>query len=347
MLAYTEVKLDSVIVHRIGNKSANEGIILSDSLIDLSSTDLVADMNQYFFSSFKEPLFYSFKPVADELSRNPVCQLVTEFFANLGQIERTSKELADYLYKQSTHPNIKAGDLFVFYFNDLLVDDELVSGIGICKAETKDSFLQVDMDQQASRVRSQSGISIKRVDKACLIFDTDQTDGYKMCVIDRKNAQEANFWMEDFLHVEARPGDYFNTKNYIQMTKSFVQDRMQPLYETDKMEEAEVMNRSQAFFTATETFNEDEYANQVFQRKDLATDFMDYRRDYEDEKGIQMNDDFDVSPEAVKKQSRIFKSVLKLDKNFHIYIHGDREKIEKGQEADGRKFYKVYYDHES
>jgi hypothetical protein len=50
---------------------------------------------------------------------------------------------------------------------------------------------------------------------------------------------------------------------------------------------------------------------------------------------------------AVKKQERIFKSVLKLDKNFHIYIHGDRELIEQGMDADGRKFYKIYFEEES
>ena len=49
----------------------------------------------------------------------------------------------------------------------------------------------------------------------------------------------------------------------------------------------------------------------------------------------------------MKKQSRAFKSVLKLDKNFHIYIHGDRELIEQGGDKDGRKFYKIYYEDEA
>ena len=50
--------------------------------------------------------------------------------------------------------------------------------------------------------------------------------------------------------------------------------------------------------------------------------------------------------QAVKKQARVFKSVLKLDKNFHIYIHGNRELIEQGVEKDGRKFYKLYFESE-
>ena len=47
----------------------------------------------------------------------------------------------------------------------------------------------------------------------------------------------------------------------------------------------------------------------------------------------------------VKKQARAFKSVIKLDKNFHIYIHGDRDLIEQGEDERG-KFYKVYYNKE-
>ena len=56
--------------------------------------------------------------------------------------------------------------------------------------------------------------------------------------------------------------------------------------------------------------------------------------------------EFDISNKAVKNQARVFKSILKLDKNFHIYIHGNKELIEKGTESDGRKYYKIYYDQE-
>ena len=43
---------------------------------------------------------------------------------------------------------------------------------------------------------------------------------------------------------------------------------------------------------------------------------------------------------------RVYKSVLKLDRNFHIYIHGNTDLIEKGIDDDGRKYYKIYYQEE-
>ncbi|MEZ4893945.1 MAG: hypothetical protein R2778_13135 [Saprospiraceae bacterium] len=49
----------------------------------------------------------------------------------------------------------------------------------------------------------------------------------------------------------------------------------------------------------------------------------------------------------MRKEFKVFKSVLKLDKNFHIYVHGRRDLIERGfDEQKGKKFYKVYYENE-
>jgi len=38
---------------------------------------------------------------------------------------------------------------------------------------------------------------------------------------------------------------------------------------------------------------------------------------------------------------------LKLDGNFHVYIHGNKDMIERGVDDDGRKYYKLYYEEES
>lgn len=44
----------------------------------------------------------------------------------------------------------------------------------------------------------------------------------------------------------------------------------------------------------------------------------------------------------------IRKEVLKLDKNFHIYIHGNHELIEKGFDSNKKmNYYKVYYNTEN
>ena len=48
-----------------------------------------------------------------------------------------------------------------------------------------------------------------------------------------------------------------------------------------------------------------------------------------------------INDAAVKKTSRILKSVIKLDKNPYIYIHGDRKLIQQGQDENG-KYYIIF-----
>ena len=66
-----------------------------------------------------------------------------------------------------------------------------------------------------------------------------------------------------------------------------------------------------------------------------------------DNTDYEIASNFGISADAVKKQSRLYKSVVKLDKNFHIYIHGRTDLIEKGMDRDGRKYYKIYYQEEN
>ena len=75
--------------------------------------------------------------------------------------------------------------------------------------------------------------------------------------------------------------------------------------------------------------------------------FKTFKSQYEQEFDSPIADTFEISENAVKKQSRVYKSVLKLDKNFHIYIHGNKELIEKGfDEGKHMNYYKVYFKEE-
>ena len=69
------------------------------------------------------------------------------------------------------------------------------------------------------------------------------------------------------------------------------------------------------------------------------------RQEYEQDRDIRIEDEFGISDSAVKKQARSYKSVIKLDRNFHIYVHGNRNLLEQGEDEKG-KFYKVYYEEE-
>jgi len=78
----------------------------------------------------------------------------------------------------------------------------------------------------------------------------------------------------------------------------------------------------------------------------MVESFNQYNNQNKDRGSVEVVDSFPISNLAVKQQAKIFKSVLKLDKNFHVYIHGDRSMIERGKDEDGKKYYKLFYERE-
>jgi hypothetical protein len=114
-----------------------------------------------------------------------------------------------------------------------------------------------------------------------------------------------------------------------------------------KPDKIDLLNRSIRYFKENEQFNLDEFSNVVLDNPVAIQEWKDYKRHYEQESGNEIGDSFSISGAAVKKQARTYKSVLKLDKNFHIYIHGNRDLIEKGfDESVKMHYYKVYFSEE-
>jgi len=129
-------------------------------------------------------------------------------------------------------------------------------------------------------------------------------------------------------------------KNYV--TQQYSED-----FESNKTDQIEILNRSIEYFKNHDNFAKKEFEQEVFQHPEIIKSFQKYDEVYRADNDINLADSFEISEQAVKKQARVFKSVLKLDKNFHIYIHGNKEMIEQGVEPDGRKFYKIYYKNEA
>ena len=112
-----------------------------------------------------------------------------------------------------------------------------------------------------------------------------------------------------------------------------------------KADQADLLNRSVKFFKENENFEMQNFEDSVIQQPEVIQQFQTFKDTFSRENDFEIPDSFDISDSAVKKQSRAFKSVIKLDKNFHIYVHGNRNLIEQGEDEKG-KFYKVYYKEE-
>lgn len=339
MINYAEASVKRVSLHGIGSKTDNEGVKISESSITINDPYLEEIMLKYFCKNFKSPEFHHL----GDIEENPIYKFACDVFDNPAQLHELSNNVAYHLYDNSEHPNIKSGDLMISHIDNVLVEDELVSAIAIFKSEIKDVFLQ--LKAASSVIAYEIGVSIDKPDKGCLILNTERESGFKMCIIDRQSlSREAHFWKNDFLKASFRPDDFQNTTHYIKATESFIKDRLTPLQEFDKKQESDILGKSSQYFNANQLFDPEQYQKSVFVDEKVIDDFQDYKKEYEDYNDMSFLDNFEISNAAVKKQAKVFKSVIKLDKNFHIYVHGNRNMIEKGTDEMGRKYYKVYYD---
>jgi hypothetical protein len=302
-------------------------------------------LSRYFTSSFGFSLLYDFYHEAD-LILNEVYVNASKIFDNPETLHEQSVNLAKHLYEQSNHPKIKGGEFYVVYFKDCIIDGETVDAVGLFKSENKDTFLKVYPSGDGFEIESQQGININKLDKGCLIFNTDRENGYVVAVVDNTNkGAEAQYWIDNFLHVRQRKDEYYNTQNLLALTKNFVTKELPNQFDVSKADQVDLLNRSVKFFKDKDTFDMDEFANEVIAQPEVIDSFNRYREDYQRDRDVEISDSFTISDSAVKRQARVFKSVIKLDKNFHIYVHGDRNLIEQGEDDRG-KFYKVYYKEE-
>src|SRR5690606_33864102 len=203
--------------------------------------------------------------------------------------------------------------------------------------------MEASRESHNIRVSFRTVIGSKKPDKACLILFTDEP--YTLLIID-SNPNETDYWQHDFIKHKPKNDDINRTNNFLTLTRNFITTQAPEDFELTKADQIDFLNRSVDYFKSRETFHKQEFEEEVFGDPNVIESFRRFDQTHRNENGVDLPDDFDIAPQAVKKQARVFKSVLKLDKNFHIYIHGNREWIEQGIDERGRKYYKIYYEEE-
>jgi len=343
---FEKIEIQQLITHHIGNKSRDENIILS------SETSVIEDIAKeyllkYFLLPIKTEEYFSFSHSV-KLSMNEVYSIVSKMFGDEDSFVENSQNIAKLLYEQSVHPKIKEGELNIVYFRNIVFDDEKIDAIGIFKSETNVPYLKMNNRKSNYSINHDFGFEIKGMDKACIILNKSEESGYKLLIFDNANkSAEAQYWKDDFLNVKPISNEFLQTNQFLNITKSFVTKQLTQEFEVGKTDQIALLNRSVEYFKTHETFEKNEFEKDVFQDKSVIKSFRNFDETFRENHELNILDSFEISSSAVKKQARVFKSVLKLDKNFHIYIHGDRQLIEQGVENDGRKFYKIYYTDES
>lgn len=339
------VAIQHLATHFIGNKGKEERLRISESETDISD-DTVDLVIRYFFSTFNfDEEYQLFHPVS--LKMNEVYQVAGEIFKRKTDFLAGTAAVAQLLYQCSVHPKVKAGELNVALFTNLIVDDKKVDAIGIFKSETTTPFLKMKSKEKQYRISHDSGYEVERIDKGCLVVNQGESEGYRVLLADRfGKKEEAQYWKDEFLQVKPMSDSYHFTNNILSVAKTFITEEL-PKYEVGKTEQIDLLNRSVEYFRSNEQFDIGNFQEQVFNDAEMIDKFQHFGSTFISENNMEIADNFSISSQALKKQARIFKSVLKLDKNFHVYIHGDTNLIEKGyDEKKGKHYYKIYFEQE-
>lgn len=340
MQKYSFGQIEKLIVHHVGNKNSDDGVMFSETLSDFNNVE--NHIQSLLKKNFQLNEFYKFY-FAPDISLNPIFQFASSIFSENDFIEQ-SQNIARYLYDKSTHPQIKGGELLIFLMNNCIFNGEELNIIGIFKSEKKDSFIKFDISPDSYNLNSELGMNVKKLDKGCLIFNTNQNDGFVVAITNNVNSLDTQYWKDEFLHVKSINNEYNQTNTFLNITKSFIKERLTE--GVPKSEQIDFLNSAIGYFKENDSFNKPEFEKTIFEKDEIIDSFREFNEDYQSKNKLEIDDKFQISTNAVKKQARAFKRILKLDENFDILIKGDKKLIEKGIDEQGRKFYKIYYDKE-
>lgn len=343
---FSSALLCQLAIHYVGNKSQTIHLSGQPLTLDVELREKLQTCLLNPFSKIQEQHEFTHP---ESLQYNEVFNYVKNLFADPHQFIAFTQQIARHLYEQSDHPKIKGGELYIAHFRNIAVGDRLLEAVGIFKTENKSGFFMVDPAKDNYDLRYEEGVPAGRLDKGCLIINDLREASFPVYIIDNQNkGEEAWYWTGGFLRVKPTADNYNHTKNFLTVAKQFITEHLADRENITRMDQVRMLDHSVGYFKENEQFDINEFNKQVFSDERLIESFQEYGTSYLQQNNVQLADSFEINNAAVKKQSKIFKSVLKLDRNFHIYIHGNRDLIEEGyDEATGKRYYKLYFDEES
>ncbi len=345
MINLYSAQIESLSIHRVGNKSKAEGLFVSQDPYPLND-ELTPLVKEFFFKSFreKEENYYKFTHEQD-LEFHTMYGIAKKIFENPSATHLLSEEIAKHLYDQSEHPHIKAGEVYIVHLENVLIDNNKVDAIGIFKSELKQDFLKFKERGTNLEMILEQGINLNKLDKGCLIFNHKEEYGYKVLSVD-SNRYDTKYWLENFLAVEMFEDEAFFTKKYLKFCQDFAKDVVLPA--EDKKEEVLFMNRAVNHFAKNDAFEETAFMNEVIENPALIPEFRNYKTEQAPKYKIEDLTSFNIANTAVSDARRKIKNVINLDTNIQIkmdFINPESAKkyVEKGWDEEKQMYYYLVY----
>ena len=345
MINLFSTHIASLSIHRVGNKSRSEAIFLSEAPYKMDD-EITPLLKEFFLKPFrdKEENYFHFSHEAD-LEFHELYSIISKIFDNPQNSHEESRKIASYLYNQSEHPHIKSGEVYVAYLEGVQLDNVKMDAIGIFKSEVKQDFLQFSEEGNQLEAMLQHGVSLNKLDKGCLIFNSEKEEGYKILSVD-SNRYDTRYWLESFLGVEALADDNFHTKKYLKFCQDFAKDVVLPA--EDKKQEVMFMNRAVNHFAKNDTFEETAFMNDVIDNPDLLPEFRHYKAEMAPKYSIEDLTTFPIANTAVTAARKKIKNIINLDTHIQIKLdfinpESAEKYVEKGWDEEKQMYYYLVY----
>jgi hypothetical protein len=309
-----EALIDSLALHVVGNRMNDETLILSKAPVNIDD-EMASILSSFFIIPFKTDRYFNFNH-PDGFENNEVFKAVASIFDNPANMYESSVKLAERLFDITDSTKIRGGEFYAVHFSECTVDGEETEAVGLFKSENKETFLKIYPTSGNFILEKEEGVSLRKIDKGCIIFNLERDRGFLVAVADGIRSGDEKYWCEDFLQVQLFENSYTKTQSAMKVCKNFVSEKLPEEFDISKADQIDILNRSMNYFKSHEVFDTPEFEQEVLQQPEVIESFRGF-----DGNDIPMDMTFEIAPDAVKKQSKIFKSVLKLDKNFHIYIY--------------------------
>ncbi|MDO6810293.1 nucleoid-associated protein [Zobellia galactanivorans] len=345
MINLYPTQIETISLHRVGNKNKSEGIFLSEEPFSLND-ETTGLLKEYFFKPFREKEENYFKLTNDvDVEFNELYKIVSAIFDDPESMHANSKKIATHLFEQSNHPHIKSGEVYVAHLSNVMLDNVKTEAIGIFKSELKHDFLQFEERGNNLDIIIQQGININKLDKGCLIFNVNKEEGYKVLSVD-SNRYDTKYWLENFLGVDPLADENFYTKNYLKFCQNFAKDVVLPA--EDKQQEVLFMNRAVNHFAKNDAFEETNFLNEVLENPELVPEFKHYKEEKGPKYSIEDVSNFDIANKAVSDARKKIKNVINLDTNIQIkmdFINPESAEkfVEKGWDEERQMYYYLVY----
>ncbi len=349
MIDYSLLNLEGLALHAVGNKHHEETNYISDQLLELEE-DTRTLLLDYFLTPFVNySEVYQFQK-EEEDNITTLHQLCDTIFNQPDQLLETSVKILEHLYEQSEHPHIKVGEVFVAYMTELVFDDVVTDAIGIFKAERKDEFFQFKKDDTSMKLRTAEGINPGKLDKGCVIVNTESEDGYRVLTVDT-NRYDAEYWKREFLNIDFAQDHNLQTKNYVDFCKDFSKKIIKE--NEGKKEEITFLKQSVNYLEENPNLDFAEFTDTLFDDDVRKEQFRTHKKEYQESKDVDFPDDFKISIPVLNSQKKKIKSQINLDTNIQIKLNFEnpdsaKQFVERGYDAEkNMHFYKVFFNKET